>query len=250
MVALNHKTYGSPELPTLLLIHGLLGSLRNWSAVARKLSEEYHIISVDLRNHGNSPHDENMTMIEMAKDILDLPFETPIFAAGHSLGGKVLLKAYELEPTRFKKLAIIDIAPRNYEPHFITELDEMLAIPLEELKSKKEASTYLTSDWALTCFLLTNLVEKDEKLSWQANITAIRKHLYQLSSSPTCNCLGRIKIPTLFIKGENSDYITEEDVELINRNFTDAQIKTIPNTGHSPHMENSKETTDILASYF
>ena len=251
MVALNTRNYGSPESPTLLLIHGLLGSLRNWSAVARKLSNNFHVISVDLRNHGHSPHDEKMTMIEMANDLLELDIYTsPIYAAGHSLGGKVLLKAYELDPTKFKKLAIIDIAPRNYPPHFLNELDEMIAIPVDKLQSKKEAVDYLSSDWTLSSFLLTNLIDKNKGLTWQANITVIRKHLYQLSSAPNCNCLGRIKIPTLFIKGEKSDFITEADRELINRNFTNAHIKTILDCGHSPHMEDSKSTTELLRNFF
>jgi len=249
MIELNYTTYGDTKSPTLLLIHGLLGSLRNWSAVARQLCKNYHIVSVDLRNHGESPHRDHMSMIDMAKDLLNLPFKFT-YAAGHSLGGKVLLKAYELEPTRFTKLAIIDIAPRNYLPHFIEELDEMIAIPLNEINSKKEASEYLSSDWALTNFLLTNLVEVNGKLKWQANIEVIRKHLYQLSASPTCNCLGRIKIPTLFIKGENSDYISEKDCELISRNFINAKIETISKCGHSPHMEDSKATSEILNHFF
>ena len=44
--------------------------------------------------------------------------------------------------------------------------------------------------------------------------------------------------PTLFLKGENSDYITEDDEDLIEAHFSDAQIVTINNAGHWLHAEN------------
>ncbi|GJN17083.1 hypothetical protein PR202_gb04123 [Eleusine coracana subsp. coracana] len=101
----------SPEKPptaTAFVLHGLLGSGRNWRSFSRTLASELHnrapsdewrMVLVDLRNHGWSagikgiipPHD----MSTAAKDLADLVkargWAWPDVVVGHSMGGKVAL---------------------------------------------------------------------------------------------------------------------------------------------------------------
>jgi esterase len=58
--------------PALLIMHGLFGSSSNWRSVANHLTKNHRVITVDLRNHGDSPHADIMGYPEMAEDVLRL----------------------------------------------------------------------------------------------------------------------------------------------------------------------------------
>ena len=81
--------------PVIILIHGMFGSLSNLGMLARPLVDQYRVISVDLRNHGDSPHEQKMDIPAMAADIVELMDDLHIDSAtliGHSLGGKVAMQ--------------------------------------------------------------------------------------------------------------------------------------------------------------
>ena len=76
----------------VILMHGMFGSLSNLGSLARELVPNYRVISVDLRNHGNSPHEDAMDLALMAADIVELMDDLDLAKAhliGHSLGGKL-----------------------------------------------------------------------------------------------------------------------------------------------------------------
>ena len=64
---LNYKIYGEGE--PLIVIHGLLGMLDNWSTHARRWGKKYRVITVDARNHGRSSHSEEMNYEAMVEDL-------------------------------------------------------------------------------------------------------------------------------------------------------------------------------------
>ncbi|MGL5179553.1 MAG: alpha/beta fold hydrolase, partial [Aeromonas veronii] len=114
---LNFKEQG--QGPAVILIHGLFGSLDNLGLLARALSEQYRVISVDLRNHGASFHSSEMSYPAQAADILTLMDRLNIAEAtliGHSMGGKVGMQVAKLAPERVTKLLVADMAPVAY-PH-------------------------------------------------------------------------------------------------------------------------------------
>src|SRR4051794_7352733 len=81
--------------PPLLILHGLFGSLENWRSMARRLSSEFQVFSVDQRNHGRSPHSLEMTYDLMAQDVADLVREIKVDRVnllGHSMGGKTAMQ--------------------------------------------------------------------------------------------------------------------------------------------------------------
>ena len=65
-----YEEKGSPDLPKIVFLHGLLGSSRNWRAVAKALSDQRHVFSLDLRNHGKSFHSSDASVRAMAGDLL------------------------------------------------------------------------------------------------------------------------------------------------------------------------------------
>lgn len=92
---LAHKVYGpSPPSGTpIFVLHGLLGSKRNWVSVCNYLRDSTNnsVIGVDARNHGDSPHDSSHTYLELASDVSRLITSLSLSQAvviGHSMGGR------------------------------------------------------------------------------------------------------------------------------------------------------------------
>ncbi|TQF07876.1 alpha/beta fold hydrolase, partial [Myxococcus llanfairpwllgwyngyllgogerychwyrndrobwllllantysiliogogogochensis] len=101
--------------------------LDNLGILARDLVADYDILQVDMRNHGLSPRDPQMTYAAMAQDLLDtlddLQLEKATFI-GHSMGGKAVMALSALAPERIDGLVAIDIAPVDYH---VRRHDEIFA---------------------------------------------------------------------------------------------------------------------------
>ncbi|MEY2924856.1 MAG: hypothetical protein RLZZ337_1404, partial [Bacteroidota bacterium] len=97
-----HKIYSKADSQDhLIILHGLFGMLDNWHNMARKLSEHINVISVDQRNHGQSPHASEMSFELMSDDLAELMEDLQIEKAivlGHSMGGKAAMKFADLHP--------------------------------------------------------------------------------------------------------------------------------------------------------
>src|SRR5690606_15483716 len=167
---LNFKQYSDQGEP-LLILHGLFGSLQNWTWHCRKLAENFAVYALDMRNHGASPHDDVMNYQVMADDVLEFMDDHQLQKAhllGHSMGGKTAMQLALKAPDRVDGLVIADIAPVQYggERGEHDEIFEGLcALALNTLASRSEADSQLAKwvpDDVVRQFLLSNLVRKPE----------------------------------------------------------------------------------------
>ena len=87
-VTLSHNIIGEGQ--TIVILHGLFGSKRNWSAIAKQLSDTFRVLTIDLRNHGESPWNDIHDYPSMAEDVATLienECSEPAIVLGHSMGG-------------------------------------------------------------------------------------------------------------------------------------------------------------------
>ena len=234
-----HGEHGTP----LILMHGLLGSSRNWRSIAKELGTYFQVHCLDLRNHGNSFHDPEASIQGMSDDLLRYLDDHEISnlnLCGHSLGGKVAMRFACDSPSRVLKLIIADIAPRDYpREHHIPTLDSLLDINLCQLSSRKQADELLSEkipNWAFRQFLLTNLIQNEDTFKWRANIQVLRDSIGQLSSNPLNNG-DHFTGPCLFVRGGKSGYLRSEHEPDIIKYFPAAEFKVLPNAGHDVHVE-------------
>ena len=252
-VPLHSLRFENSAAPALVILHGLLGSSRNWSTIGKALQDRFDVHAVDLRNHGSSPHAGTMRWAEMSADLqayLDRQNIESMILMGHSLGGKVAMRYACENPAVVKKLIIVDIAAKLYPPYHDNEFRAMKRIPTAELTSRKEAEELLepmVEDWAMRQFLLTNLVraEASDGFKWQVNLEALQASLPHIRQNPLLET-DRYDQPVLLVRGANSDFIDDNDAEKMRCWFSHLREEIVPSAGHNVHVENREDFLKAL----
>ena len=144
-MTLNFKKIGdAPQ--TLIVLHGLFGSLDNWMTFAKHMSEYFSVFLLDARNHGQSFHDDEFTYECMAKDVKDFMEQQQIKEAiilGHSMGGKTAMQLAFNYPYLVKKLIVADIAPKAYPVHHGEIIKGLQSLDFSVIKTRGEADDKL-----------------------------------------------------------------------------------------------------------
>lgn len=229
------------------MLHGLLGSMDNWRGQAQKLSSHFNVITPDLRNHGHSPHLAGMRYKDMAEDVLALADDLGISSfdlLGHSMGGKVAMNLALNHPERLNKLIIVDIAPKSYPLWHLPIFNALLSLPVNEIKSRKEANDLLVDSIESPverAFLLKNLkTNGSDGYEWRCDLAEITRTYLNVANFNSAEGVTFDK-PTLFIKGGKSPYLDPiEDAEIISILFPQSSIVTIDDAGHLPHIESAE----------
>lgn len=238
---LNYRHVGHG--PALVLIHGLFGSLDNLMSFGRVMADRYSVISVDLRNHGESPRAATMSLDDMAQDVCDTMDHLGFghFAIlGHSLGGKVAMATALLHPQRVRALVVADIAPVTYGSTRHDDVFEALcALPLATMQTRGEALAFMQAnlhDPGIAEFLLKGLRKSAEGgFQLRYNVPVLREDYQNIAAWPFSG--RRFDGPVRFIKGSESDYVTAEHAEAIEQQFPCASLRAISGAGHWLHAQ-------------
>lgn len=239
---LTYRCYGDGGSP-LLLLHGLFGSKKNWQTIARDLSEDYLVYALDLRNHGESFHHGDTSYNALAGDVLSFLDHLDIEKAvilGHSMGGKTAMRLAFSAPERITALIVEDVGPGSHGERYRAELEAMLRLDLSMIHSRGDAERELAAmevEKGLVRFLLSNLRRNsDGAFFWRNNLDGIGRGFEEIWKS-VIHDGDSFSGPTLFLKGEKSQAIDEEDLELIKQAFPRHQLRSIADAGHWIHAE-------------
>jgi len=239
----------------LLILHGLFGSGRNWHSIARKLEQDFLVFTIDLRNHGGSPHRPGMDYLDMAADVLALMDSLDLTTAsilGHSMGGKVAMSLALSRPERISRLIVVDIAPVNYPHDFRAIFAAMTSLPLRRLESRQQAEQHLLArlkDPVLSAFLLQNLQRTDQSYHWRLNLPALEQAMATISGFPEVLLKQHYEGPALFIAGGKSRHIRPQYRPLIETLFPQARSVALSAAGHWPHTEQPQAFMDALTDF-
>lgn len=251
-VKLSFKTYGQGE--PLVILHGLLGSSSNWSYTSELLGAQLKVFTVDLRNHGNSPHDPDFSFFSMAEDLkhfLESQNVPEAILLGHSLGGRIAMEFADRYPEMVSKMIVVDVAPKAYASTHNAMIDALLALELGMYKSTKEVVIALEAtvpSMQLRKFLVKNIsCTPQGNLIWKVNLQAIRDNIDSLSCKTNFkNCYIN---PVLFIRGELSDYLLEEDELTIRGIYPHAKIARIAGAGHWVHIDSKDHFIETVLKF-
>jgi len=231
----------------LLIIHGYLGMSDNWKTLATQfVSEGFQTHALDLRNHGRSFHSDDFTYEAMVQDVMEYCQENnldKVSIIGHSMGGKVAMFFASKYPEMIDKLIIADIGPKYYRPHHQDIMAGLNAVDFSKKPERSEVEELLKphiSDFGTRQFLMKSLywVEPGQ-LGFRFNLPVFNENIDNIGQALPDDVL--FEKPTLFLRGANSNYIKDEDFDMIKKHFPNSEIKTIANAGHWLHAENPKD---------
>ena len=238
----------------LVILHGLLGSADNWQTLGKRYAEHLTVHLVDARNHGRSPHSSEHSYLLMAEDLLHYLNEKGVSKAhllGHSMGGKTVMTFAEKHPERVAKLIVADIAPQSYTPHHGPIFDALLETTPSNAKSREEVQQFLESklsyEPSLVPFLMKGLrKEKEGGYSWRFNVSTLAETLASVTEEVV---LSVSTIPTLFIRGLNSNYVSDEELERVEDFYMQLNIADIEDAGHWLHAEKPNEFFELTTEF-
>ena len=248
---LNYMTFGDEKSPPVMIVHGLYGSGRNWGVIAKRLSDRFFVIAVDLRNHGDSPWLDTHNYHVMADDLVEVINSLNIKPniIGHSMGGKAAMVLALKRPNLVRNLIIADIAPVKYEHDQSQFIEAMQKVDLSKVEKRSDATLALSKfveDKSLQNFFTQSLDIKAKR--WKLNLKVLRSEMSEILSFPKIE--SEFSGHSLFLKGEKSDYIKSEHRKLIKSLFTKARFATFKEAGHWLHAEKPREFESAARLFF
>ncbi|WP_026712696.1 alpha/beta fold hydrolase [Flavobacterium daejeonense] len=238
-----------------LIIHGFLGMSDNWKTLGQQFaSEGFQVHMLDMRNHGRSFQSDEFNYELMVEDVFAYCQEHAlenINILGHSMGGKIAMLFATRFPDLVDKLIVADIGPKYYAPHHQAILAALNAVDFSVKPTRAEVEAIIGQyihDFGTKQFLLKNLYWLEPgQLAFRFNLAVFNEKIEEIGVALP-NGLVFDK-PTLFIRGGNSDYVLDSDIESIREHFPLMQLKTIPNAGHWLHAENPALFYQMVISF-
>ena len=243
----------------LVLLHGFLGSARNLSTLARGLAQrrpDLAVVALDLTGHGASPTlPPAADTATLAADVLagarERGLRGPLVLVGHSLGGRVALRAAALDPAAVGGVTLLDIAPGPVETGGAIDrvLEAVLNAP-DTFASRGEARVMLVRAGLapeLAVWLLLNLEPAADRYRWRVDRRALAvlharivpEDLWPVVEGPrawTLRC----------VRGAASSYVTERDARRLQA--AGCPVVTIEGAGHFLHAERPREVVDAVVA--
>ena len=253
-VELYSRVLGEKGAPHLIVLHGLLGSCDNWHTLGKTYAENFRVHLLDARNHGRSPHTSDHNYDLMTEDLLNYLDSNNIEKAsilGHSMGGKTVMMFAERHPDRVDKLIVADIAPKAYEAHHGPIFDALLASNPSTAVSREEVHADLKNRLGeaetLLPFLMKGLHRvKGGGYEWKYNVEVLAASLDGVTDEIT---LSMNTIPTLFIRGLKSGYVSDVDLEKLYDVYVQLETADIEGAGHWLHAEKPDEFLEITTDF-
>ncbi|MEM1073022.1 MAG: alpha/beta fold hydrolase [Pseudomonadota bacterium] len=247
---LSYSEFGSTDAPALLIVHGLFGSGRNWGVIAKRLSDRFRVITVDMRNHGGSPHTKTHSYPEMAEDLAEVitRLGAPVRIVGHSMGGKAIMALGLSHSDMISSMIVADIAPATYEHSQLPFIHAMKAVDLTTVarRADAEAQLSLLGVEPALCSFFTQSLDVVNKC-WRLNLETLEAEIDKIMAFPDLS--GIFDKPVLFLTGARSDYVQQAHRAKIKSLFPVARFAKLNDAGHWLHADKPRAFEAAVRSF-
>ncbi len=248
----------------MFILHGILGSGRNWRAYARRLARlypEWRYVLVDLRNHGDShPATAPNTLKACADDLVELAEHLgtwPQVVIGHSFGGKVALAYGALRPKGLRSIWVLDSLPgavgqlsENNEVRRVIEMAGSLDMPVPHHDAVLEHFTSVGLSKDIAGWMTTNLRRTEEGLYWRFDLPAIREMLQDYLVQDYWPFLEDTALDVHIVRAGRSERWSEDDIDRLDHLDALGRIHhhLLRDAGHWVHVDAPEELAEMLSA--
>ena len=267
---LSYWSWGDESAPPLVLIHGRRDHARAWDRVAGSLCDQYHVVALDLRGHGDSAwsagshYAPTEFMLDIVRLIGLLGGRAAVIA--HSFGAGLTLFTAGVFPERFERLVAIEaVYPRLYADHGPgpAQLREW-AHDAQSYETRQERTYATVADAAahmrkanprLTVSVSEHLARWGTRsvaggVTWKFDPWLRTQHGLDVRASEVTRYWGNIACPVLHIIGGESamDRASFQGLP-IESYFRDARSVRVEGAGHWLHHERFEPTLGLLRNF-
>ncbi|AVZ17500.1 TPA: alpha/beta fold hydrolase [Pseudomonas aeruginosa] len=251
-VELNYRLQGQGPRP-LICIHGVGSYLEAWDNVASRLSDDFRILSFDLRGHGRSSRVRGRYEIDdFVGDTLALAehvgFET-FNLAGFSLGGLIAQRLVLSHPHRLQRLALLATVSGRTREERARVMQRLAALQSGDRGSHYDASV---SRWLSEAFqaknpeLIAYLRQRNAENDPDCYAAAYRV----LAETDYGGFIDQIKVPTLIATGEEDSGSNPRMARFMHECITDSKLEVLPGLRHSILLEAPDLVANLMRSFF
>lgn len=239
----------------LVILHGLLGSARNWGGIATKLGESHRVMAIDMPNHGASPWSESMDYPFMARQIaafIKAQCGGRAAVIGHSMGGKAAMMLALTQPQMVERLVVVDIAPVKYTHTFAPYIKAMRAAPISTAQRRGDVELAMhgvIDDPRVRAFLMQNLDGQPGSYRWRPNLAVLGAAMDDILGFPHVADGIHYDGPALFLHGAQSDYVLPSHEDVIRGFFPRATWQAVEGAGHWVHADKPAEFTQAVLDF-
>jgi pimeloyl-ACP methyl ester carboxylesterase len=252
-----YRKYGSAG-PVVYLLHGLGAKSQDWESIPDELAEAgFRVFAFDMKGHGQSDKPKSGYAPEdLARDLeacADEFSHTDIHVVGHSTGGRNALFFATMFVDRTASLTIIDQTLTADPEIWKKTQDDYVQYPVP-----------FSDETSLDEFLLNRFPDKERlrkfekgqfssnetgQWDWNFSVPAVLE-IQRLGRAKALHwLLKRVQCPTLFIKAEDSSYLSQEECEKISDLLPPESLKVIEKAGHGVFRDNPQAFLEVLVSF-
>ena len=247
---------GSRTAPSMLLIHGTAGSVAWWDPVIPALTQQRHVVRVDLPGHGHSASVRSYAVVDQAhrvSDVLDELGIDSVTVVGHSSGGCVATALAEQRPDIVRAVALINSGPTPDALAPQAPINRLVSAPLLgrliwTLRSDTSIRKGLSTAFTRPVDIPDRIVNAVRNMTYQAFTTAPRESLAYIAQRDLPTRLASLDARLLVIFGAEDRRWRSSSAHAYNA-VPDARVELLPGIGHTPMYEGAQITTELLLDF-
>jgi esterase len=260
---LHYQEWGSPSAPAILMLHGFGVSGHMFDEFAERMQDRFHLIAIDQRGHGDSEWADNGDYSRQAfvSDLDGFSKSLGIdrfILIGHSMGGLNSVSYTVEHPERIRALVLVDVGPESAKEGVDNiirftrgpdelEFEEFVQMAhhfnqrrsMENIRERMRHRLRPTENGKYTWKFDRRFRDKDSGLRIGS----------ELSNDETWQLFRRVTVPTLLVRGADSDVLTEEVAQRAAREMPRARLVVVPSAGHSVPGDNPDDFTAAVREF-
>lgn len=236
---------GPVGAPTVLLLHGGGQTRHAWGSAALALANQgWRTVALDLPGHGDSAWaadgDYRIEVLAETMRCIWRELGTPLAVVGASLGGLISMAAlgHPDAPT-INALVLVDIAPRMEEAGVERIVGFMRAQP-DGFATLQEAALHIAAYRGRPMEGPVEGLKKNLRINaqgrwvwhWDPQLMSEANHNHRRDADGYERALRDLQAPTLLLRGQRSDVISEQDARALVQTLPRARYIDLKGAGH------------------